>query len=297
MLTNDYRIILPHSGKVTLFIFGDMQFGATGFNEEMWQEFEHDFKTTKNAFAIGLGDYDDFVRFTVRKPMVIATHGDASARNQLDQMVFMKMNRLIKKLEFMKGRIVGMHCGHHEWDFISGQNTTQLLCHDLKCAYLDWTAYTVLKFSTKAKGPSSSAAMKIWSTHGSGGGSYSSTDLGVLEKRIAPYWVSDLYLRGHSSKLEMIPTELNDVTVKGPGRPKIIKKTRWLVNCGGFMSGYHAGPAGYVESKGLPPACLGWAKVEIQFANTIRDIQGKRHTGLKIQPTLCSPSVVGGLSE
>jgi hypothetical protein len=290
MHIHETRIVLPHSGKATLFVFGDMQFGTKEFDEDMWAEFENDFRSTKHAYAIGLGDYDDFVRWTVRKPLIEAMHGDDSVRARFDSMVMKGVDTLYEKMKFMKGRIIGMHGGHHEWDFQSGVSSTQMLCQRLGSPYLAWTAYTLLKFETMNK-KSGTSALKIWSTHGAGGSMFSSGDLANLERKIAPYWIADLYLRGHSSKLEMTPIELNDITVRSNGVPRLIKKTRWLVNVGGFMKGYGDGEASYVERCNMPPACLGWAKVGIEFSTlAVKCIDGKATTGLRIQPVLCSPS-------
>jgi hypothetical protein len=289
MRLNEKTIVLPHSGTATLFVFGDMQYGAEGFDEGMWADFERDFKSTPNAYAIGLGDYSDFSRWTTRHKMSDALSGDRSVWSQLDKMVHTAVDGLSDKLSFMKGRLIGLHSGHHEWEFESGMTTTKILCHKLGAPWLDWTSYTVLKVRTPNP-KSGSSAIKIWSTHGSGGSSFSSGDLGNLEKKIAPYWVADLYLRGHSSKLEMIPMELNDVTVRHGLR--LVKRTRWLVNCGGFMSGYPMDSSSYVERNALPPACLGYAKCEIKYANYTNDLDGGKLAGVRIQPTLCSPNVI-----
>jgi hypothetical protein len=287
---HEKRITLPHSSSIRIFVFGDSQIGAKGFDENMWSAFEREFKSTKNAYAIGLGDYSDFLRPTMRSKITGALSGDRSAQEELDEIVRESTKTLIKRMSFLKGHIIGLHSGHHEWEFLDGTNTTQQICQGLGATYLYWTAYTVLKFQSGKKGVSSTSAMKIFSTHGSGGGSFSSSDLGNLEKKIAPYWVADLYLRGHSSKLEMIPIELNDVTLKGP-IPRMVKKTRWAVNVGGFMAGYVNGPASYVERNSMPPACLGWAHIDVKFGNKV-SADGKRLTGISIQPTLRSPNLI-----
>src|SRR3990167_7171836 len=40
-----------------IFLFGDLQWGAKGFDEDAWAQFKDEFLTTPNAVAIGLGDY------------------------------------------------------------------------------------------------------------------------------------------------------------------------------------------------------------------------------------------------
>ena len=92
----------------------------------------------------------------------------------------------------------------------------------------------------------------------------------------------------------MAPMELNDVTLKGP--PRLIKRTRWIVNCPGMMQGYEMNNTGYVEYKSMPPACLGYVKVEMYFSSRIPGIalDEKPMTGIRLQPMIVSPHEFGG---
>jgi hypothetical protein len=56
----------------TLFIGGDFQFHSTGFKEEIFQEFKKDFLTSPNPYFIGLGDYGDFLRPSLRTWMTLS---------------------------------------------------------------------------------------------------------------------------------------------------------------------------------------------------------------------------------
>ena len=295
MYLNQKRIILKRGAHCTLFVFGDTQKGAEGYKKEMWQEFVHDFKTTPNAYALGLGDYGDFLRPSLRCKVAEVLQQDGDARTQLDNIVRKKIDEIADEMMFMKGKIISMHSGHHEWDFKDGTNSSQYLCNVLDSTYLGWSGYTVLKFQgeeSKNGSKGNGMAVKIYSTHGDGGSPFSSGDLAQLEKKIAPYWVADLYLRGHSSKGEMAPIELNDVMIRGTLR--FIKKTRWIVNVPGMMNGYVEKHTSYVEYKNMPPACLGYAKIDFNHSNfrTLSD-DGKQVTGLKMQPIIVSPHVYG----
>jgi hypothetical protein len=197
-----------------------------------------------------------------------------------------------EKMSFLKNRCIGLHSGHHEWEYKNGTNSSQKLCEILNSQYLGWAAYTVVRVSppkTKTCKKGSTISIKIFSTHGDGGSAFSSGDMANLEKRIAPYWISDLYLRGHSSKGELAPLELNDVTLKGT--PRIIKKTRWIVNCPGMMSGYEMNKTGYVELRSLPPASLGYAKCDMWFSSGLcaDAMDGGMLTGVRLQPMIVSP--------
>lgn len=298
MYACESRIVLNKGSHATLFIGGDFQFHSSGYRDEIFQDFKNDFKTSPNPYFIGLGDYGDFLRPSLRDRVAEALTKDPSARDELDKIVKADVHNIANKMSFLKDRCVGLHSGHHEWEYKNGTNTTQDLCSMLNSQYLGWAAYTVLRVSqpkpkTKTKGStwSSGVSLKIFSTHGDGGSAFSSGDMANLEKRIAPYWVSDLYLRGHSSKGELAPIELNDVTVRGT--PRIIKKTRWIINCPGMMAGYEMNKTGYVELRSLPPASLGYAKCDLWYSSGNSDLtlDGDCRNGVRIQPMIVSPHI------
>ena len=277
-----YTMPVKGVSPVYLFAFGDLQFGTKGFDEELWEKFKSEFKSTPNAYALGLGDYSDFIRPTIRKEMLSALAGDQSAKEELDSLVHAQTRKISEKLDFLAGKIVGLHTGHHTWEFSSGMNSDQLLCQYLRCQYLGFAAYTVLKLADKRSYESGGRAIKIWSTHGSGNALFPSTDLRNLEAKIAPYWNADIYLRGHSSKLIMEPVEYYDVTVRG--KPQVVKRKKWLINCGGFSNGYVDGFSSYVEKSNMPPAARGYAVIKIRLYQ-----QDRKIWNYEIQPTLCSP--------
>ena len=55
---------LKTSEMLSIFIFGDLQFRRNddAFDRNGWEQFKDEFKSTPNAWAIGLGDYEDFLR-------------------------------------------------------------------------------------------------------------------------------------------------------------------------------------------------------------------------------------------
>jgi hypothetical protein len=293
MYACESRITVQKGSHATLFIGGDFQFHSSGFKEEIFQDFKKDFLSSPNPYFIGLGDYGDFLRPSLRNRVAEVLTQDPDARKELDDIVTQDVCRLAEKMSFLKNRCIGLHSGHHEWEYKNGTNSSQKICELLNAQYLGWAAYTVLRVlppRTKVGNKSSTVSIKIFSTHGDGGSTFSSGDMANLEKKIAPYWISDLYLRGHSSKGELAPLELNDVTLKGT--PRIIKKTRWIVNCPGMMAGYEMNKTGYVEYRNLPPASMGYAKCDIWFSSGIvNEIDGGMFTGVRLQPMIVSPHI------
>jgi len=265
-----------------------MQFGASGFDEKLWERFKKEFISTPHAYAIGLGDYTDIFRPKLQVKIESAFAGDMSAREQMDGLVEREIRQLASKMDFLQGKILGMTSGHHQYEFLNGTNSTQKLCERLRAPYLGFAAYILLKLLYKKD--NSALNVKIWLTHGSGGSVFSSTDLRNLEAKIAPYWNADIYLRGHSAKLEMAPITLYDITPQA--EHKIVQRTKWIINCGGFMEGYVEGKETYVEQKNMPPAARGWAVMALTIRQKGRMEKKKelRWFNLEVEPRLVSPS-------
>ena len=66
MVNHESRLSLEWRKPVSVFFFGDLQSGVDGFSEEAWEKFKSEFKSTPNSWAIGLGDYGDWLRPTMR---------------------------------------------------------------------------------------------------------------------------------------------------------------------------------------------------------------------------------------
>lgn len=248
--------------EATIFAFGDLQFGMPGFDEEAWQEFKNEFKRTPNAYAIGLGDYGDALRPTMMTILTSAMAKDDSAKQQLDDHFRQTHDKIVEKMEFLKGHLIGLHNGHHCWDFIDGTNSDQRLCTALKTRYLGWMASTRLNLSVYRGGSILSYTMV--SMHGTGGGGFTSTDVGFLEKKIAPAWGADHFIKGHSCKSHTSePFEKKEIRRNGPCG--VLTRLVRCMGVGGFHQGYTDGhSSSYVERSGFLPQPIGWGVIKIR---------------------------------
>lgn len=251
-------------GEVNLFFFGDLQFGADGFVEEAWQDFRHEFKTTKNAYAIGLGDYGDWLRPTMRTKLYMSLTGDDSARRQLDSMVLKLQDQLLKKMDFLEGRLLGLHSGHHEHEWTSGGNSTQRLASGLKATYLGWVASTRLTMSFGKESKDSTMTYTILSTHGSQNSRTTSGAAAAFERSYAESFVVDQYVGGHGCKSDTwVSTERH--TIRRQGSPGADLSVPRFMLVGGFCRGYTDGhSSSYVERNSMKPQPVGWGLVNLK---------------------------------
>ena len=255
---------LKTSEMLSIFIFGDLQFRRNddAFDSSAWEQFRDEFKSTPNAWALGLGDYEDFLRPTMRARIQASVAGDDSARQQIDDRVRSEQEAIIKEMSFLEGRLIGLHSGHHEWEFSTGDNSTQRLCQALKSPYLGWMAST--RVGIGEEWSNSTFTYTIISMHGTGSALATTTDARWLESRIVPAFEADHYIRGHSCKsVAWTAFERHSIRRAGPFGD-IVKPVR-CINVGGFNKGYTDGwKSSYVERAGLTPQAVGWAVIRIK---------------------------------
>lgn len=261
MISHIADVQMDSKREATLFCFGDLQADAKGFNMEAWEQFRNEFKATPNAVALGLGDYNDFSRPTMRAAMLSALSKDDSTRQQIDDMVRKQQDRLLDKMAFLEGKLVGIHNGHHCWDFADGTNSDQRIATALKAPYLGWMAGTrlLLRYGKK---PGHSFAYTMVSLHGNSNARKTGGAASWTEDNVVRSWIADQYVLGHCCKgMSWVPSERNTIRRQGPAGiettlPKVLQVP-------GFHSGF-AESGGYVERNSFPPQPCGWGVIKFK---------------------------------
>src|SRR3990167_6272499 len=204
-----HKKIVRHTRRIRIRPFGDLQFGDPGFRQDLWDRWIKEAILDQDSFFIGMGDYSNSFRPTIAKGIKKIMVDDNEAHSELDYMIMKEMQGLAEKLKPIQDRIIGLHTGHNSFDFLNGTNSDNYLCQLLKCKYLGFAAFGTLGVEQgnrdKEKGSHNSRNITIFSTHGCGGSSQSSSDLANLERKILPFWDADIFLRGHSTKVYAAP--------------------------------------------------------------------------------------------
>jgi len=265
MILHRYIVNVP-SRRINIRPVGDLQIGESGFREDLWKKWKRETIEDKTSLIIGMGDYTDRFRPTIDKKLRQVLVTDPSAHIEFDELIMKEIQGIAEEFKPFKGRIIGLHSGHHEHTFYSGVNSVQYLCQLLGVKYLGFVAMVQL-ILRRGKG---SHSIDIFSTHGCGGASLINSDLAKLERTIMPYWDADVFLRGHSTKAYVVDGHpLNCLSSnRGNGELSIQRKKRVLVNTGGFMEGYVQGQTSYVEQANMPPCALGWCTVGIHMPDS-----------------------------
>lgn len=258
-----------------LFIFGDRQEGAPGYCQEAWEAFKHDFQRCKTAKAVlGLGDYGDWLRPSLRPGLRGALGKDDSARRMLDKAILHEHDKIIRAHDFLEGYVLGLHEGHHNWTTLDGINLDQRLSSALKTRFLGFASDTRLVLREAFKGKvhrdkkgyiDRGHVITMFSTHGNANGKKVPGALSWAENNLANSFLADLYVIGHGCKSgNDAPFERNEIRRVGP--PGIKRSVPRILAVGGFARGWTDGwRSDYVEQAGMSPQPLGWAEIRFRL--------------------------------
>jgi hypothetical protein len=261
MIDHEFKIQATYTKPATIFFFGDLQWGAPGFDNYAWEEFKREFKSTPNAWALGLGDYGDWLRPSMRAPLKASMTKDKSARVMMDDMIRRKQDDLINKMAFLEGKLIGLHQGHHCWEFASGDNSDMRICSALKTKYMGWMADTRLMF--KGYREKDTLALTMVSMHGTGNSRYTGTDSRWLDQNIVPAFDAEVYVKGHGCKADAWSPFERQI-VKRKGAIGLARQKLYCLNVPGFSRGYTNGwDSSYVEQAGFQPQPLGWGIMRV----------------------------------
>ena len=140
-----YEINAHYNETITLIPFGDVHRSANLCHTEKWFEWCKWAKKQKNAYFLGMGDYDDLSSTSERKIL-----GNESLHETtkwtLDELYKKTTDRFYNEVSFMKGRVIGLIEGNHYARLTSGFTTTQYLCDKLGCTYLGVSSFIRLSF-------------------------------------------------------------------------------------------------------------------------------------------------------
>lgn len=263
MIHHITKLVIPKAG-LSLFVFGDLQKGNKGFKDEAWQEFKHQFKRCPgNKVALGLGDYGDFLRPSIRPGLVASLGKDDSARSMMDSAILKKHDEIINAMSFLDRHMIGLHEGHHTWYLASGGNLDQRLASALHAPYLGWTASTRLVMTREGykDGQGGSFVYTIVSSHGNSNGAKVGAAVNWMQDKLVPSFIADQYCMGHGCKNANFTPQMRKV-VRRVGNPGVDNQLPRCLIVGGFSEGYTNGwDSDYIERAGMVPQPIGWGMI------------------------------------
>jgi len=284
-----HKLAMPNwEDGVDVFIWGDEQEGSEAYRADAFAAFKADWKRSKNPYAIGIGDYRDFMRPSMGERIDSVLVRDKSLKKQLDDLVRPGVEKTAARLEFMKGRILGMHEGHHDYEFSSGMNGTQMLAEALKTTNLGWMASHRLSIDFPEKNNTDdknrSYSVTGATSHGNASGRNTTSVAQSMEQSMKDL-VCNFKVQGHACRsASWSPHPYRTVRRNGPPGVNTLVCEHLLV--GGFCDSYTDGwiskpieegvgerrkqiggrPAsGYAERRNLTPQVVSWGIIRVHF--------------------------------
>lgn len=237
----------------------DIQYGSQGCDMDKFKR-HMEWGMKHNAYYIGLGDMVDVASPTGRQKLADA-HLYDSVLDALEEKAREHEDEFYKAVKGTEGRWLGLHEGHHYFQYQDGTTTDTSLAERLNAPFLGTCAITQIRFPRRGAS-SGSNSLQIWSHHGQGSGVTMTSPLNKLERMMSRFPSVDIFLLGHYSRKAAYPV---DALVPVFGKINKLKaKRRILAVTGGFMKGYNVGSSrggraqgSYVEKAMMPPTNLG----------------------------------------
>ena len=160
----DRHIEVPKTG-ITIVPIGDIHFNAPMFAKDVFADWCRKYKSMKDVYFLGVGDYLETLSASERRGISVALHD--SSREWMDEQVTQDLEKLAKALEFTRGKWLGMLTGNHSYITGDGETLTQMLARRLDAKPLGVCA--AIRLNLFRHGSGTQTNYDIWAHHGRGG--------------------------------------------------------------------------------------------------------------------------------
>jgi len=254
---------LPRKGgHITIQPFGDIHRDSHNCNVEKWKTFLAKAKETHtdHTYYIGMGDYNDFASYSERKALH-TLHESTMAK--MDEWAQGDIDTLCEEMSFMKGHLLGLHHGNHEWKFQDGSLATERMCEYFGCPFLGIASF--VRISIDFKG-GNRKTIDIFGSHGKGGGRLLGSPYNSLEKMSNIFNDADIYLMGHDHHKGC----LSKTVLSVDSHFKLKQKRQWFARTGSFLNGWVQDEPSYVVNAMYAPTDLGVVRFDCHFTRTTK---------------------------
>ena len=252
--------------EVLVMPIGDLQLGSDGVDLDRFKK-HIAWGIKHNAYYLGMGDYIDLLSPSNRAKWKSAGLYD-SVQTAMAGKAADLTEEFLDLVHGTEGRWLGLHHGHHYFEFDDGTTSDTRIAKALGTSYLGTCGFTRLKFKPKTN--HRAVTCTIWSHHGTGNGIMPHSPLNKLY-HIMDSFEADVYLIGHQTKKPVVKMPR---IYMGENYPyKLINKNKVLAGTGGFTKGYelnskhHSGAyvhGSYVEQGMMTPVSLGGIVLKIR---------------------------------
>jgi hypothetical protein len=241
-----------------LWFWGDVHRDAVACDEQRWKWFLDRSKKDdpEKTYYMGMGDYHDLASAREQQHLNRDSLHETTMES-LDELVEKNNRKFANEIKHMRGRLLGLIDGNHNWRFPNGVTASEDLANRMGCPHLGWlTHYTIsFKFGNKQQN------VYIVACHGRAGGKRIGTSINQVEDMKAIFPAADIYIMGHNHDRGAWP-----IDILLPSRDGHIKQKRqFLCRFGSFLKAYEKGKSSYVTGRLLRPSDLGALKLNVSF--------------------------------
>jgi hypothetical protein len=266
----DYEIKLPGFGKPIYIIpFGDVHYGAPGFDEDKWIEHIQQRKGCKHTYYLGMGDYTDMLSGSER---MNTKYMHDSTLDSMERQALGYLGELAGTLEHARGRILGFIQGNHDYPLSTGITGTMWLAQHFKAPYLGCSTMRRITLTNS----NCYYNLDIFAHHGAGGGARLKGGSINRVQYMAEGAEADIYLMGHDHH-RMAVSDVRLALHKCSKHPITVRERQvWYCRTGSFLRGYRPGERSYIVDTAKKAMDLGGIVFEIALfrprANGVRTL-------------------------
>lgn len=246
----------------TFYVIGDTHVGARNCAEDKLRVLVDIIAADPNARWFGGGDLCDNVILPDTKrfdPTVLPTwmldHRDADdVAEALQDIAGAQKQRLFDILEPIKDKCLGLIEGNHEYAIMKHHNRDFMkeLCQHFDAPNLTDCAFVRLRFNGKFRSGSRSEVVRMFITHGYGGGRTTGAETNRLYRLAADKEV-DIVLCGHSHSFALHPPiPMLSVPCRGDLPENAATRYKYAANWGSLVYTYQSGPSTYASRANYP---------------------------------------------
>lgn len=251
--TKQVRVPNWQMGKtMTLVPFGDIHHDSPAHSEEAFTKFIDHVRTMKDVLFLGMGDYMDSFS-TSERIIMYDTRLHDSTRRREEKESQGRVKSLAAKIQFMRGKLIGLMGGNHFPLYSDGTTGDQLLARELGTVYLGACCAIRITFSCHGH---TVASVDIFAHHGRGGGTTAGGRFNSVEK-LRNICDADIFLMGDNHARGCFPAGDRLHLVSNARGLFVKSKSRWVGRTGSFLRGYVENEPSYVVDMAMPPANLG----------------------------------------
>jgi hypothetical protein len=273
--THRQEIDFKLSDTFGLWAFGDVHRDAISCDVKRWKWFleRSQRDDPRLTYYLCLGDTHDLASAREQQKLT-RDHLHETTMETLDELVEKRNREFAEEIKHMRGKLLGMIDGNHNWRFPNGVTASEDLANRMGCPHLGWLAHITLSFKFTGN---KTQNVYIVACHGRAGGKRIGTSINQVEDLKTIFPMADLYVMGHNHDRGAWPVDILYPTTSGA----IKQKRQFLCRSGSFKKAYETNKSNYEVGRLLRPADLGALKLNIRFHRDLTEGQDRIITDIE----------------